>query len=113
MIRVLFSLFLYVTVARWLYSEAKLLVPSATPVLEQVVTLAQIPTHDKWPPGLGARIVNSVTSIASSLAEALTPEGTKTDERYLVSSSGRKVLRLERVAGWGGRKGDSGHLRSL
>ncbi len=47
--RIVFSLCLWVVLARWGYSEVKLLCPPLVPYIDQTLEYVQIPTHDKWP----------------------------------------------------------------
>jgi hypothetical protein len=49
MVRLLFTMFMWVTVARWLYAEAELSAPFLVPVVDSVLEVVQIPTHDNWP----------------------------------------------------------------
>ena len=42
----------YVAVARWIYAEVRLVTPQVMPAIDSVLTIAQIPTHDKWDPEL-------------------------------------------------------------
>lgn len=49
MIRLLFTMFMWVTVARWLYAEASLSAPFLVPVVDSMLEVVQIPTHDQWP----------------------------------------------------------------
>ncbi len=48
MLRLVFSLFLWVSVGRWTYSEIELLAPKAIPAVDALVEFLDIPTHDKW-----------------------------------------------------------------
>lgn len=52
MIKFIFSMIFYVAVARWIYAEVRLVTPQVVPALDSVMTIAQIPTHDKWDPEL-------------------------------------------------------------
>ncbi|RMD86130.1 MAG: hypothetical protein D6808_03960 [Candidatus Dadabacteria bacterium] len=51
MLRLLIGMMVTVTVARWMYSEVRLIAPSAIPTIDYVLEKVQIPTHDKWPEG--------------------------------------------------------------
>ena len=48
MVRLVFSMFMWVTVARWLYAEAQLTVPGVVPAIDGLLEVVQIPTHDQW-----------------------------------------------------------------
>lgn len=48
MVRILFSMVLWVMVAQWLYNEARILVPGLIPYIDAAYTRIQIPTHDRW-----------------------------------------------------------------
>lgn len=39
---------LWVTVGRWIYSEAELSAPALVPVFDSILEVVQIPTHDQW-----------------------------------------------------------------
>ncbi|NDC36451.1 MAG: hypothetical protein EBZ48_00170 [Proteobacteria bacterium] len=63
MFRFAFRLVLWVTVARWMYAEAALLVPSSVPYIEAALQKIQIPTHDKWRDSeLGRQLVSALPS---------------------------------------------------
>lgn len=49
MLRRLFNLIIYVTVARWMYAEIQLTAPQLVPALDYCLQVVTIPTHDKWP----------------------------------------------------------------
>lgn len=59
MFRFMFVMLLYVTVARWIYSEISLVVPSAVPAINECLNRLQIPTHDKWDKAAIERLVKS------------------------------------------------------
>lgn len=48
MFRLMFSMVLWVTVGRWVYAEAELSAPTLVPVLDSIMEVVQIPTHDRW-----------------------------------------------------------------
>ncbi len=48
MLRFIFKLVVWVTLARWMYAEAQLVTPSAVPYINSAMQSIQIPTHDKW-----------------------------------------------------------------
>jgi len=48
MFRLMFSMLMWVTVARWMYSEAELSAPVLIPVFDSIMEVVQIPTHDTW-----------------------------------------------------------------
>ena len=39
---------LWVTVGRWVYSEAQLSAPVLVPVFDSILEVVRIPTHDTW-----------------------------------------------------------------
>lgn len=49
MVRLLFTMFMWVTVARWLYAEVELSAPFLVPAVDSLLEVVQIPTHDQWP----------------------------------------------------------------
>lgn len=53
MLRLMFSFVCTVVAARWMYSEANLVVPDVVPLIDYALERFQIPTHDRWP-SLGA-----------------------------------------------------------
>lgn len=48
MFRLMLSMLLWVTVGRWVYSEAELAAPVLVPVFDSILEVVQIPTHDQW-----------------------------------------------------------------
>lgn len=46
--RYIFSMLLWVVVARWCYSEIALSAPWAIPTIDSALEYVQIPTHDQW-----------------------------------------------------------------
>ncbi len=60
MVRILFTMMFWVVVGRYCYAELKLLVPSATPYIDQVLAAIQIPTHDQWDPKLVGAISSGI-----------------------------------------------------
>lgn len=42
------SMLLWVTVGRWVYSEAQLSAPVLVPVFDSILEVVRIPTHDTW-----------------------------------------------------------------
>jgi len=60
--RIVFSLCLWVVVARWGYSEMKILCPDAIPAVDYVLEHVQIPTHDKWPKEAALKLISSITT---------------------------------------------------
>ncbi len=48
MMRLVLSLVLSVSVARWIYSEVKLIAPPIVPLIDFVVDATALPTHDQW-----------------------------------------------------------------
>lgn len=63
MIRFIFRLVLWVTVARWMYAEAAIVVPSSVPYIEAALHNIQIPTHDRWKDSqLGQRLLSALPS---------------------------------------------------
>lgn len=57
MIKFIFTMIFYVAVARWIYAEVRLVTPQVMPAIDKVITLAQIPTHDKWDPKLTEQLL--------------------------------------------------------
>jgi hypothetical protein len=49
MVRLMMTMLMWVTVARWLYAEAELSAPFLVPVVDSVLEVVEIPTHDQWP----------------------------------------------------------------
>ena len=49
MFRAVFSMFFWVILARWSYSEIQLSCPKLLPFIDYSLRRLQIPTHDKWP----------------------------------------------------------------
>ena len=49
MLRIIFSLIVSATVARWVYQEAEIVAPLVVPAMDFVSDITEIPTHDKWP----------------------------------------------------------------
>lgn len=49
MLRIVFSLIVSATVARWVYQEAEIVAPLIVPAMDFVSDITEIPTHDKWP----------------------------------------------------------------
>jgi hypothetical protein len=60
MVRILFTMMFWVVVGRYCYAELKLLAPSATPYIDQVLATIQIPTHDQWDPVLVGAISSGI-----------------------------------------------------
>ncbi|RIL09933.1 MAG: hypothetical protein DCC75_05440 [Proteobacteria bacterium] len=48
MFRYLFGFLSTIIIARWIYAEIQLSLPSVVPVINFVLEKAQIPTHDTW-----------------------------------------------------------------
>ncbi|MCB0320954.1 MAG: hypothetical protein KDD60_08505 [Bdellovibrionales bacterium] len=48
MLRIAFSLFFWVSVARWCYQEVLLVAPELTPYIDSFIEHFAIPTHDQW-----------------------------------------------------------------
>lgn len=48
MVRLLLTMLFSIAVARWSYSEVKLVFPSALPFIDFALRKVEIPTHDKW-----------------------------------------------------------------
>lgn len=46
--RYLFSMFLWVVIARWGYAELSLMVPEAIPAIDSALEVVKIPTHNEW-----------------------------------------------------------------
>ena len=57
MIKFIFTMIFYVAVARWIYAEVRLVTPQVMPAMDAVLTIAQIPTHDKWDPELTKQLL--------------------------------------------------------
>lgn len=57
MIKFIFTMIFYVAVARWIYAEVRLVTPNVMPAIDRVLTVAQIPTHDKWDPELTEQLL--------------------------------------------------------
>ncbi len=74
MLRICFSLFVSVTVARWIYSEAEIIAPSVLPAIDYVLESTQIPTHDKWSQDSLAQILNVAHGVTVAAKTAFIPE---------------------------------------
>ncbi|MBX7144895.1 MAG: hypothetical protein K1X79_10625 [Oligoflexia bacterium] len=60
MFRMLFSICLSVVVARWSYSEIKMMWPGAIPLIDYALEKAEIPTHDQWASSMLGRFLIDV-----------------------------------------------------
>lgn len=100
MIRLFFSFFLTVVVARWIYAETKMVVPGAVPVIDFALDKVQIPTHDKWDSKSKelTSMVNDLSSLASSLVQ---PAEAAELDRGTLRSYGRPVAMARRTFGRG------------
>lgn len=80
--RILFSLFFWVMVARWGYAELQLSLPGLIPYVDRAVQAMTIPTHDQW---ADSTIVKTLASLQGSeekaeVALASVLPSTKTEE---------------------------------
>lgn len=58
-----------VVVARWIYAEAELVLPSAVPVIDYALENVRIPTHDTWPKEKLYQFVEQITEGADQAAK--------------------------------------------
>lgn len=73
MFRLLFSIFLSVVVARWSYSEVKMMWPGAVPLIDYVLQKVEIPTHDQWASSmLGRFLIDAAEKQGVSLDKLIT-----------------------------------------
>lgn len=68
MIKFIFTMIFYVAVARWIYAEVRLVTPQVVPAIDSVLTIAQIPTHDKWDPELTNQLL-TIAGVKSTPAK--------------------------------------------
>lgn len=69
MFRFFCSMLLWVTVGRWMYSEAELSAPVLVPVFDSILEIVQIPTHDQWSTDGVDSAISTVRSVMSYGAE--------------------------------------------
>lgn len=48
MVRILFTMTMWVVAAQWVYNETKLMAPGLVPYIDSTLSFIQIPTHDQW-----------------------------------------------------------------
>ena len=48
MMRFFLNMAFYVIIARWMYAEVNLMVPSVAPQIDRLMSAVQIPTHNNW-----------------------------------------------------------------
>lgn len=100
MIRILFSLFFWVLIGRWWYAEVKMVLPSATPVIDFALEKIQIPTHDKWNTKsldrflAGAKSVgeHSLASVKHTLDSSARGSLRRSNEQFGLSSGDSKGI---------------------
>ena len=85
MLRLIFTLFISVTVARWFYSETKLMIPGALPIIDALLHATQIPTHDKWPKHSLEQIYSFVGAVTREAVVLASSEERNEDENSKLS----------------------------
>jgi molecular chaperone GrpE (heat shock protein) len=71
MTRILFSILLWAAVGRWIYAETQIIAPSLLPVLDSVISITTIPTHDKWSKDALDSSLEVIAQSSNSALEAL------------------------------------------
>ena len=84
MLKLFMCLFISVTVSRWMYSEAQLVVPQIVPLIDYVVQATDIPTHDKWSKNSMHQILSAVEATSKFVVEKA--EGTSTLQKVQQAS---------------------------
>jgi len=84
MFRLMFSMVMWVTVARWMYSEAELSAPMLIPVFDSILEVVQIPTHDQWSAEPFEEVFAQMQSILDDSGDLFTPVSTHGAEEMLV-----------------------------
>jgi hypothetical protein len=69
----MFSMVMWVTVARWVYSEAELSAPVLIPVFDSILEVVQIPTHDQWSAEPFKEVFAEMREVLNQSSELLTP----------------------------------------
>ena len=104
MIRLCFSFFVTVVLARWMYAEVQMVAPGAVPVIDFALQHVQIPTHDRW----DKEAINSAFQGISGAIQSLgvvqqaraddTGHGSYVDHKtYNHSSTGVKLVSYNQV----------------
>jgi hypothetical protein len=73
MFRLMFSMLMWVTVARWVYSEVELSAPVLIPVFDSILEVVQIPTHDQWSADPFKAVLAGMREVLNEGGELFTP----------------------------------------
>ena len=69
LVKLFFRMFIFVTLARWLYAEASIVAPNSIPWVESVLQTVQIPTHDRWPKVDWVKVANKIDKRLGQVVE--------------------------------------------
>jgi hypothetical protein len=95
MLRFLFTLLASITFGRWIYSEVKLVIPSALPTLDFLLQKTEIPTHDQWSQDSLDKIFRVVGTAANQIVSAQAAKASPPKEYADKDSGALKLKEIE------------------